>query len=153
MKKPRLSCRNAASAGGGTWDAGFSFLSDTHHLTSRMPMKTGDRLLAKSYDRGKYGKSPPDYAPLRQHSRDVAQACDALAKAVGRTALYNALLPDEMFDHFRLTLRANGWFQDLGKASSHFQEMVSGASEIRQLLRHETISALLLWKESRFREW
>jgi CRISPR-associated endonuclease/helicase Cas3 len=44
-------------------------------------MKTCDRLLAKSYDRGKYGESPPDYALLRQHSRDVAEACDALAKA------------------------------------------------------------------------
>src|SRR5262249_43773662 len=112
-------------------------------FSSRMTMNPCGRLLAKSYDRGKYGNSPPDYALLSQHRRDVAEACDALVQAVGRIALYNARLPNEMFEPFRMTLRANGWFQDLGKASSHFQEMVNGASRLTQLLRHETISGLL----------
>jgi CRISPR-associated endonuclease/helicase Cas3 len=76
------------------------------------------RLLAKSYDREKHGNSPPDYALLTQHSHDVANACDALAFAVGRTALHNAGLNLAEFERFRLTLRAHGWIQDLGAATS-----------------------------------
>lgn len=111
------------------------------------------RLLAKSYDREKHGDSPPDYALLTQHSRDVANACDALAIAVGRTALHNAELDLAEFERFRSTLRANGWIQDLGKASSHFQQMVSGDQQIRQLVRHETISGMLMLLDDRFRKW
>jgi len=111
------------------------------------------RLLAKSYDREKHGYSPPDYALLTQHSRDVANACDALAIAVGRIALHNAGLDLAEFERFRLTLRANGWIQDLGKASSHFQQMVSGDQQIRQLVRHETISGMLMLLDERFRKW
>ncbi|MBA3716393.1 MAG: CRISPR-associated helicase/endonuclease Cas3, partial [Pyrinomonadaceae bacterium] len=112
------------------------------------------RLLAKSYDRLKHGDVPPDYALLTQHSRDVAAACSALAGTVGRTALKNAELDPNTFETFSLALRANGWMQDLGKASSHFQEMVKGAREIRQLIRHETISGLLLLSEAHpFRAW
>lgn len=111
------------------------------------------RLLAKSYDREKHGYLPPDYALLTQHSRDVANACDALAIAVGRSALYNAGLDLAEFERFQLTLRANGWIQDLGKASSHFQQMVSGDQQIRQLVRHETISGMLMLLDKRFRNW
>jgi CRISPR-associated endonuclease/helicase Cas3 len=71
---------------------------------------------------------PPDYALLRQHSRDAEEACDALAQAVGGIALNNAAPSDEV-EFFRVTLRMNGWFQDLGKANSHFQEMVAGRAE------------------------
>jgi len=74
----------------------------------------GDRLLAKSYDGAKYGSFPPDYALLRQHSRDVATACDALSLAFGRIALCHAGRTEEIFESFRLTLRENGWMQDLG---------------------------------------
>jgi CRISPR-associated endonuclease/helicase Cas3 len=111
------------------------------------------RLLAKSYDRQKHGDSPPDYALLTQHSRDVAAACDALALIVGHTALLNAGLDPAAFERFRLTLRANGWMQDLGKASSHFQKMVSGTPQIKQLVRHETISGMLMLLDDRFSEW
>src|SRR2546423_13495764 len=111
------------------------------------------RLLAKSYDRQKHSDSPPDYALLTHHSRDVAAACDALALTVGHTALFNAGLDSAAFERFRLTLRANGWMQDLGKASSHFQEMVTGEPQIRQLVRHETISGILMWLEPRLRGW
>lgn len=111
------------------------------------------RLLAKSYDREKHGYSPPDYALLTQHSRDVANACDALAFAVGRTAMHNAGLDLSEFERFRLTLRANGWIQDLGKANSHFQQMVCGNLQIRQLVRHETISGMLMLLDERFRNW
>ncbi|HEX8494402.1 MAG TPA: CRISPR-associated helicase Cas3' [Pyrinomonadaceae bacterium] len=111
------------------------------------------RLLAKSYDRKRYGDTPPDYALLTQHSRDVAAACSALALIVGRVALFNAGLDEDDFEKFRLALRASGWMQDLGKASSHFQEMVTSEPQIRQLVRHETISGLLIWLEPQLREW
>ncbi|MCP9495687.1 MAG: CRISPR-associated helicase Cas3' [Pyrinomonadaceae bacterium MAG19_C2-C3] len=110
-------------------------------------------LLAKSYDRKAHPNAPPAYALLTQHTRDVAAACEALAKAVGHVALANAELDESDFERFRLALLANGWTQDLGKASSHYQEMVSHVPEIQQLLRHETISALLVWQDARFRQW
>lgn len=111
------------------------------------------RLLAKSYDRAKHGDAPPDYALLLQHSRDVAEACKALAISSGNVAIYVAGLNLDAFTRFRNALVANGWIQDLGKASSHFQSMVSGESDITQLLRHETISGLLIWFEPKLREW
>ncbi len=111
-----------------------------------------NRLLAKSYDQQKYGKTPPDYALLTQHSRDVAMACDTLACAVGPIALLNANLSPALFARFRLTLRANGWIQDLGKASSHFQEMVTSTPQVKQLIRHETSSGLVVLLDDRFRQ-
>lgn len=112
------------------------------------------RLLAKSYAHQKHGDSPPDYALLTQHSRDVAEACNALALTVGRLALFNAELDEDVFENFRLTLRANGWMQDLGKVSSHFQTMVSGKPKEEQMLRHEAISGLLMLSEDQpFRTW
>ncbi len=110
-------------------------------------------MLAKSYDRSKYGDSPPDYALLRQHSRDVAEACDALANAIGRIALLNAGIDEDAFSEFRLKLKANGWIQDLGKANSHFQAMVTIKPEIKQLIRHETISGILALLEPRLHKW
>src|SRR5215468_1032361 len=111
------------------------------------------RLLAKSYDRTRHGDTPPDYALLLQHSRDVAEACKALAASSGHVALFCAGISLETFNRFDRALVANGWIQDLGKASSHFQEMVSGELNITQLLRHETISGLLIWYEPKLREW
>lgn len=112
------------------------------------------RLLAKSYDRNRYPNAPPDYALLTQHSRDVAAACDALSLQVGKLALRNAGLSEDTFASFQLQLRANGWIQDLGKVSSHFQEMVSGAPQIKQLLRHEAISGMLMFSDCLpFRNW
>ncbi|HWS99813.1 MAG TPA: CRISPR-associated helicase Cas3' [Pyrinomonadaceae bacterium] len=111
-------------------------------------------LLAKSYAHQKHGDSPPDYALLTQHSRDVAEACNALALTVGRIALFNAELDEDVFENFRLILRANGWMQDLGKVSSHFQTMVSGKQDVEQMLRHEAISGLLMLSEDQpFRAW
>lgn len=120
-------------------------------------MTQQQRLLAKSYDKSRYA-APPDYALLLQHSRDVAAACEALANTVGRMALHNANLKPDSFETFRLSLRANGWIQDLGKASSQFQEMVLASSErskivVTQLLRHEVISGLLILKQPRLYEW
>lgn len=113
-----------------------------------------ERLLAKSYDKQRCGNTPPGYSLLTQHSRDVAEACESLAQVIGRVALWNADLPEDIFERFRVELKANGWIQDLGKANSHFQAMVNGAPEIIQLLRHETISGLLMLSEEQpFRAW
>ncbi len=111
------------------------------------------RLLAKSYERAKHQGTPPDYALLLQHSRDVAEACKALAVSSGSTALFCTGLAPETFDRFHRALVADGWIQDLGKASNHFQQMVSGENQIIQLLRHETISGLLIWFEPKLRDW
>src|SRR5689334_11389917 len=111
------------------------------------------RLLAKSYDRTKYGVAPPDYALLLQHSRDVAEACGALVDAVGLIALRSCEIDAEDFDRFRRSLKANGWIQDSGKANNHFQTMVTTEPQIIQLVRHETISGMLIWFEPRLRQW
>lgn len=116
-------------------------------------MTTPKRLLAKSYGWKNYSDTPPDYALLLQHSRDVAEACKALAASAGRVALKCSNLDLEAYDRFHRALVANGWIQDLGKASSHFQAMVRGESQIIQLLRHETISGLLVWFEPKLRDW
>ncbi len=111
------------------------------------------RLLAKSYDSKIYPDSPPDYALLTQHSRDVATACKALAIVDGQTALFNAGLELVDFKEFQKLLKANGWNQDIGKAGSHFQNMVSQNPQLKQLLRHETISGLLIWFEPSLQSW
>lgn len=108
------------------------------------------RLLAKSYDRKKY-LEPPKYALLTQHSRDVAAACKALAKISGRISLKNAEIESEWSDFERI-LRATGWLEDLGKANSHFQEMLVN-HDGKQLIRHETISGLLVCLDIQFQIW
>lgn len=111
-------------------------------------------LLAKSYNTKKYPHHPPDYALLTQHSRDVAEACRALAKSIGEIALENLALTEIDREKFQEKLKANGWIQDLGKSSSHFQTMLSGASDSFQLVRHETVSGfLILHKNSPLRGW
>jgi CRISPR-associated endonuclease/helicase Cas3 len=110
-------------------------------------------LLAKSYNREKYRSEPPGYALLLQHSRDVAEACKALAASSGQVALFCSNISLEAYPRFCRGLVANGWIQDLGKANSHFQQMVSGEAHIIQLLRHETISGLLIWLEPKLRNW
>jgi len=108
-----------------------------------------DRLLAKSYDQTRHKDGPPSYALLTQHSRDVATACDALSSIAGRAALQDAGLDEGLLEDFQYAVRLNGWLQDLGKASDHFQEMVSNPFELRkQLMRHEVISAALAWDDS-----
>lgn len=111
------------------------------------------RLLAKSYDLRRYPDDPPDYALLTQHSQDVADACDALVSVVGQRALSSLGLPSSFIRRLRRAAILNGWLQDLGKANSHFLAMVSGESEITQLLRHEHLSALLVWTRQELRQW
>jgi CRISPR-associated endonuclease/helicase Cas3 len=112
-------------------------------------MKPGRRLLAKSAT-GKRGQPPPQRALLTRHSRDVAEACHALARLVGPDALRALGLPASSLKRFGTALVLCGWIQDLGKANSHFQDMVSRQTSA-QLLRHEVVSALIVWY--RLREW
>jgi CRISPR-associated endonuclease/helicase Cas3 len=112
-----------------------------------------NRLLAKSYDVARYPGDPPDYALLTQHSQDVADVCDALVSVVGRRALSSLGLSSSLVERLRRALTLNGWLQDIGKISSQFQAMVSGESEIMQLLRHEQLSALLIWTRPELRQW
>jgi CRISPR-associated endonuclease/helicase Cas3 len=114
---------------------------------------TGHRLLAKSYDRAHYTSGPPDYALLTQHSRDVAAACRTLVEVAGAAALEAAGLPAELIARFTTTLVLSGWAQDVGKANSDFQAMVSTDPGIRQLLRHEAISGMLFWGDPQLRAW
>ena len=107
-------------------------------------------LLAKSYDRKKYTK-PPGYALLTQHSRDVAASCKELARISGCIALKNAEIENEWND-FEQILRAVGWLEDLGKSSSHFQEILFSNNGL-QLIRHETISGLLACLNEQFQTW
>jgi CRISPR-associated endonuclease/helicase Cas3 len=108
------------------------------------------RLLAKSYNYQKY-EEPPLFALLTQHSCDVAAACKALARISGCIALRNAEIENER-DDFERTLRATGWLEDLGKSSSHFQEMLTSHDGI-QLIRHETISGLIAYFDEQFKTW
>ncbi|MEO1376503.1 MAG: CRISPR-associated helicase Cas3' [Cyanobacteria bacterium J06635_10] len=111
------------------------------------------RLLAKSYDSKKYPYDPPDYALLVQHERDVVAACKALSQIVAAVALSNADLDAQILGRFQITLMANGWIQDLGKANSHFLSMVTENSGVKQLLRHETISGLLFFQNEQLKQW
>ncbi|MBY0548442.1 MAG: CRISPR-associated helicase Cas3' [Candidatus Obscuribacterales bacterium] len=112
------------------------------------------RLLAKSYDRRLYQDSPPDYALLTQHSRDVVAACSTLTVVLADLCLHNVGLEIEEYStRLAFCLRTSGWLQDLGKANSHFQRLVGGDRNIQQLLRHEWISAILVWQDSQLRDW
>lgn len=118
-----------------------------------MNQNPSSRLLAKSYPQAKFPEAPPDFALLTQHSRDVAEACGALAQVVGELILRQSGLESVSLQEFEKTLKATGWFEDIGKGSSHFQEMVTNAPQITQLIRHETISGLLLWQNQKIRNW
>lgn len=107
------------------------------------------RLLAKSYS----GKGdPPGYALLTNHTRDVADAGDALLNALGQEALRNAALPDSTWERLEKSARLSFWLQDLGKANSHFHAMLEGNPECAQILRHEAISGLIVMR-SPIRGW
>ncbi|MFQ3591310.1 MAG: CRISPR-associated helicase Cas3' [Chloracidobacterium sp.] len=109
-------------------------------------------LLAKSYSTQKYPQIPPDYALLTQHSRDVAEACAALTRVIGPVIEEYANVQLGA-DDFTRAGKATGWVEDLGKANSHFQDMLAGQPQIKQLLRHEIISGLLLWQNQPLRQW
>ena len=112
-----------------------------------------DRLLAKSYKREDWPDGPPPFALLTQHTRDVVEAGFALVERVGLTALSNAGLPPTRLTQLRQAVVLNSWIQDFGKANSHYQEMVGGKFDRSQLLRHETISGLLVAGDGKLAPW
>ena len=71
----------------------------------------------------------------------------------GAYALGNAGISLDLFERFRLLLRTDGWIQNLGKANSHFQAMVTSDPQITQLVRHETLSAILVMLEPKINQW
>lgn len=87
---------------------------------------------------------PPEASLLVRHTRDVVDACRALHDYAAEIALRTAGISNEIsMARFSRTLRACGWIQDLGKANSHFFDMVDSNPTRTQLLRHETVSILL----------
>ncbi|MGH2584517.1 MAG: CRISPR-associated helicase Cas3', partial [Dehalococcoidia bacterium] len=82
---------------------------------------------------------------------DVLAATTTMFGAPGRsTRLARAWLrlfrvPEEEFDAFFVNLWLAAAFHDLGKANDGFQRMVRRRGE--QAIRHEHLSALLLWRE------
>ncbi len=116
-------------------------------MNHRLP----DRLLAKSYPQAL--PTPPGWALLEQHSRDVALACQSLMHLVGPDMLRAAELPSDQLERLSKVLRLNGWLQDIGKSNSDFQRMVRSEPRIQQLIRHEALSALLIWTYSPLRDW
>jgi len=124
----------------------------TRHLThepfySRNSMRSKN-LLAKSFPGS--GK-PPSYALLTHHTRDVVDAGETLLEAIGAVSLWNAALPDSMREGIAKTSRLAFWLQDLGKANSHFLEMLEGHPEFAQILRHELISCLIVMNTPLYR--
>jgi CRISPR-associated endonuclease/helicase Cas3 len=113
-------------------------------------MRKGD-LLAKSYD-SKKGHTPV-FALLINHTRDVADAGNALLKAIGARALSNAGMTEpEWWERLSQSSQLGFWLHDIGKANEHFHLMVEGSRELVQLLRHEVISVLLATREP-IRSW
>ena len=108
-----------------------------------------EKLLAKSHPRKGV---IPDYALLTNHTRDVADAGDTLLIALGRAALANAGLPASTWGALEKSARLSFWLQDLGKANSHFHDMLEGKPEFTQILRHEAISGLIVM-QTPIREW
>jgi len=131
--------------------AGAKWAVDYLFLSPRTDGTSVSNLLAKSYNRTQYPTTPPAFALLTQHSQDVADSCNALHQVVGPMCLRNAAITGFSDDDMRTALRLNGWLQDLGKANSHFQGMLSQKESI-QLLRHETLSGYLAWYDP-MRQW
>lgn len=99
-------------------------------------------LLAKSYSKDK-SAAPPRYARLEEHTEDVVAAGRVLITVAGAAALRSLSLSPDLLSRFSEILRLNAWIQDLGKANSHFLEMLADWTR-PQMLRHEAVSALLM---------
>jgi CRISPR-associated endonuclease/helicase Cas3 len=110
------------------------------------------RLLAKSFRNAGPGTEPPEFALLTAHTRDVADAGEALLGSVGTVALSNAGLPRTLSESFTRSVRLDTWLQDLGKANDQYYSMLTTEPGITQLLRHEMISGVVAMLPE-FRGW
>ncbi len=101
-----------------------------------------ERLLAKSERKG---DNPSPAQTLRKHTSEVMKTATRLVDVTGRAQLEAiGLDPGEWFGRFRREIRVAALLHDLGKANSHFQEMVHDPGRLRiQGLRHEAVSFLI----------
>lgn len=109
---------------------------------------TLQRLRAKSGD----GSHASEF--LSQHSTDVFLAAQRILNATAAEQLLALGLPiDQYRDRLCRIVSVAAVAHDLGKANSHFQEMLYGLRDIRgnpQGLRHEWVTLLML---RQLREW
>lgn len=111
---------------------------------------TQDRLWAK--------KKPKkdvidDSRLLLNHLRDVHEAARRVFAVTGREQLRALGLPTEQHDRFQRLLLFAAATHDLGKANSHFQEMITDQRDVSvnpQGLRHEWATILIL---EQLRDW
>ncbi|NJL89374.1 MAG: CRISPR-associated endonuclease Cas3'' [Coleofasciculaceae cyanobacterium SM2_1_6] len=107
-----------------------------------------ERLLAKSYEKGKWKGS---YS-LVGHTADVVEAVTTLVDTLGEGLIAQFGLACDGVT-LRSTARLAAYLHDWGKANDHFQILVRGKRDIMQnpqLIRHELASMLLAWE---YREW
>lgn len=119
------------------------------------PILTPDRLLAKSFEPGKWKGS---YS-LVGHTADVVNAVSTLVDVLGDRLITQFGLQCSLVE-LRATVRLAAYIHDWGKANHHFQGVVrakiADAQPKRflphepQMMRHEALSVLLAWE---FRQW
>jgi len=109
------------------------------------------RLWAKSQ------KQDEDFRPsmlLPQHLRDVYEAARRVLEATATDQLLAlGLDPAVYLDRFRRIVLLSAAVHDLGKANDHFQEMILGKRDPREMpqgLRHEWVTVLML---QQLRDW
>lgn len=107
-------------------------------------------LLAKSKRNGR------DDVTLQNHLEDTEKAARqifCLEKRWGRNwCRFFKITEPEIRKKFLQHLRIAALFHDIGKANEEFQDMVMGKAGVRQTLRHEHLSALILHLPE-VREW
>lgn len=93
---------------------------------------------------------------IADHSRSLLEAVEAIygrddapTQFSGRWFKFFGLQV-EMYNRFLLNLRLAAVFHDIGKANDGFQNVLTGRG--KQVIRHEHLSALLLWLKP-MREW
>ena len=101
-----------------------------------------DRLLAKSWS----GNGPlPRGVLLQGHTAEVLAAARHLLAARGSASLLAVGLSVTLLPRLERIVLLACLIHDFGKCSDHFQQMIHGARNQRQLIRHEAVSALLVW--------
>jgi CRISPR-associated endonuclease/helicase Cas3 len=110
-----------------------------------------ERLLAKSERKG---TRPSRAQTIRYHTDQVMKVAGRLVDTTGRAQLGAlGLDAEEWLARFRRDIKVAALLHDLGKANSHFQEMVHDPLCTRiQGLRHEAVSFLIAQSPA-VREW
>lgn len=95
---------------------------------------------------------PTDAETLLGHTESVLEAADVLLEERGRESLAAAGLPDEWLGRLRRIVSIAAFGHDLGKCNDQFQALV-GNGHRGQLVRHEALSAYLLWPDAVLGKW